>query len=148
MLLRAAALYVLFVLASLAGVIAVWQSWEVRLRDSRLAESLSSEEALQVKLQAAIDTALSAERRARLAENTVEDLQHVQGAGNDDIDAMKANLAAAPKKIFKNVKQKSLKQQVEILKRIGNYFFVIAERIAWAVTAGIPSPLTVKVDLM
>ena len=95
MLLRAAALYVLFVLASLAGVIAVWQSWEVRLRDSRLAESLSSEEALQVKLQAAIDTALSAERRARLAENTVEDLQHVQGAGNDNIDAMKANLAAA-----------------------------------------------------
>ena len=95
MLLRAAALYVLFVLASLAGVIAVWQSWEVRLRDSRLAESLNSEEALQVKLQAAIDTALSAERRARLAEHTVEDLQHVKGAGNDEIDAMKANLAAA-----------------------------------------------------
>ena len=58
MLMRAATLYVLFVLASVAVIIAVWQSWEVRLGDSRLAEILKSEDAMQVKLQAAVDTAL------------------------------------------------------------------------------------------
>ena len=99
MLLRAAALYVLFVMASLAGGIAVWQTFEVRVRDNRIAESLKSEEALQGRLQLAVDASLSAERRARLAENELADLGQSQTAAKGEIDALKAELAAAQQQV-------------------------------------------------
>jgi hypothetical protein len=95
MLMRATVLYVLFVFASLAGAIAVWQAAEVRWRNDRLADAAKIEDMLRHKLQAATDAARAASRRARLAEQAVQDLTQSQSANIEEREALKANLAAA-----------------------------------------------------
>jgi hypothetical protein len=95
MLMRAAVLYVLFVFASMATAIAVWQSGEVKWRNVRLAESAKSEDALRHELQAAKDASLLASRRARLAEQTAEELSQSRSASLQELEIVKANLAAA-----------------------------------------------------
>jgi hypothetical protein len=95
MLMRAAVLYVLFVVASMATAVAVWQTGELRLRDSRLAESIKTEELLQRKLQVAVAQSLSSGRRARLAVSAAEDLRKSRSGENDEIAVLTAKLAAA-----------------------------------------------------
>jgi hypothetical protein len=95
MLMRAGILYVLSVIAVLAGAIAAWQSVEVGLRDDRLAESAKEVTSAQRKLQAAVDASLSADRRARIAEHDFLELQKTRAADTGALDTLRAQLAAA-----------------------------------------------------
>jgi hypothetical protein len=95
MLLRAAVLYVLFVIASLAAGLAVWQSLEVRLRDERLADNTRELAAARTKVQSAIDASLSADRRARIAEHDLQEFRQSRDSETQLIETLRVELAAA-----------------------------------------------------
>jgi hypothetical protein len=95
MLMRATILYVLFVFASLATAVAVWQSGEVKWGNARLAESAKSEDLLRHDLQAAQDASRVASRRARLAEQALQELTQSRSAGLQELETVTAKLAAA-----------------------------------------------------
>ena len=99
MLMRAAVLYVLFVFASMATAVALWQSGEVKWRNVRLLESVRTEVDLRHELQAAKDASLLASRRARLAEQAVVELSQSRSARLQELETVKANLAAARQQV-------------------------------------------------
>jgi hypothetical protein len=99
MLLRAAVLYVLFVIASLAGGVAVWQSLEVRLRDERLADDAKEIASVRTKMQSAMDASLSAERRARIAEHDLQDFTESRGSDSKLVETLQIELAAARQQV-------------------------------------------------
>ena len=95
MLQRAAFLYVLFVFAVIAGGAAVWQALELNVRDRALGDLNKAAATSRREMQIAADTALSAERRARIAEHDLKALQQSIPADAANIETLRAELAAA-----------------------------------------------------
>ena len=95
MLLRAAVLYILFVVATMSGGIAVWQSLEVHATNERLAESSKTLTDARHELQTAVDESLAVARRARIAEHDLELLRQSHSAEAAQLEALRASLAAA-----------------------------------------------------